>query len=107
MFCTDDERNTCQVEKMGCKGCFYNIDKNQMCKKRKIKVSEIKIYEKFRKKQPNDWKMKARWEYYRKTGELHSAIVINQYGYLIDGYTSYLIALTDGIKNVDVEVEKC
>lgn len=24
MFCTDKERNSCQSEKMGCDGCFYN-----------------------------------------------------------------------------------
>lgn len=23
MFCTDDERSSCQKEKMGCDGCFY------------------------------------------------------------------------------------
>lgn len=24
MKCTDKERETCQVEKMGCDGCYYN-----------------------------------------------------------------------------------
>ena len=24
MFCTDKERDTCNVEKMGCEGCYYN-----------------------------------------------------------------------------------
>lgn len=24
MFCTEKERKTCNVEKMGCKGCYYN-----------------------------------------------------------------------------------
>lgn len=28
MFCTDDERKNCQVEKMGCKGCYYSDDSN-------------------------------------------------------------------------------
>ena len=23
MICTENERDTCNVEKMGCKGCFY------------------------------------------------------------------------------------
>lgn len=32
MFCTDKERRTCQIEKMGCEGCFYNNDKNQIYK---------------------------------------------------------------------------
>lgn len=26
-FCTDKEQETCQVEKMGCKGCYYNQEK--------------------------------------------------------------------------------
>ena len=24
MFCTEKERKTCNVEKMGCEGCYYN-----------------------------------------------------------------------------------
>lgn len=28
MFCTENERKTCNVEKMGCEGCYYNDDKN-------------------------------------------------------------------------------
>ena len=26
MFCTEKERKTCNVEKMGCEGCFYNLE---------------------------------------------------------------------------------
>lgn len=29
MFCTEENRKTCQVEKMGCEGCFYKNDKNK------------------------------------------------------------------------------
>ena len=24
MFCTDKKRQTCNVEKLGCEGCYYN-----------------------------------------------------------------------------------
>lgn len=30
MFCTEKERKTCNVEKMGCEGCFYNNDINKL-----------------------------------------------------------------------------
>lgn len=29
MKCTDKERETCNVEKMGCEGCYYNENKNR------------------------------------------------------------------------------
>lgn len=29
MFCTGKEQDTCEVEKMGCEGCFYNNPMNQ------------------------------------------------------------------------------
>jgi hypothetical protein len=29
MFCTDKERDNCNVEKMGCEGCYYNTDKEE------------------------------------------------------------------------------
>ena len=28
MFCTEKERKTCNVEKMGCEGCYYSNDTN-------------------------------------------------------------------------------
>ena len=29
MMCTDKERETCNVEKMGCEGCYYNEDNDR------------------------------------------------------------------------------
>ena len=29
MKCTDKERQTCNVEKMGCEGCYYNEDNDR------------------------------------------------------------------------------
>ena len=26
MFCTEEQRKDCRVEKMGCEGCFYNLE---------------------------------------------------------------------------------
>lgn len=123
MFCTEKEKMTCREEKMGCEGCFYNNDKNKpfvskiidkycktfakkLFKKPQLRfciaTNEIKIPEKFKKTPPSNRKMKQRWKYYRETGELYVPIIINNKGLLIDGYTSYLIAVRDGMKYVDV-----
>lgn len=67
-----------------------------------MKLKDIKIKEEFKKTPPGDRKMKHKWFYYRKTGNLESPIVIDKEGYLVDGYTSYLIAEADGIKRVEV-----
>lgn len=72
---------------------------------RNVKLEDIKIKEDFEKKKPNGYKMKAKWNYYRKTGSLESDIVIDENGYLIDGYTSYLIAKADSIKKIDVIIK--
>lgn len=129
MFCTDEERNTCQVEKMGCEGCFYNNEKynkksfmkrfyeKYLIKKLEkvlrlpaprfsISVKDIKIKDEFLKTPPSKKKMAQKWKYYRETGKLSSPIIIDEKFYLIDGYTSYLIAVADGIKNVDIEIRK-
>ena len=71
-------------------------------RKKIMKLCEIKIKDSFKKTEPQSWKMRFKWEYYRKTGELQSPIVVNKKGYLIDGYTSYLIAKMDGLKEVEV-----
>ena len=130
MFCTDEERKTCRVEKMGCEGCFYNNEKNN--KKSFIKmlrdkyakmklekflikplalrfiisVKDIKIKDEFIKTPPSKKKMIRKWRYYRETGKLNSPIILNENLYLIDGYTSYLIAVADGIKTVVIEMRK-
>lgn len=137
MFCTNKEQETCQVEKMGCKGCYYYNDKNEpftsklikkyckclvkkmfgnMIKARRflkkpefrycIETSKIKISDSFIKTPPKKYKMAERWRYYRETGELYSPIVINNDGYLIDGYTSYLIAIAENMKFVDVRLSE-
>lgn len=72
---------------------------------RNLKLKDIKIKEDFKRTPPNKYKMKAKWNYYRKTGSLESDIVIDKDGYLIDGYTSYLIAKADSIKKLDVIVK--
>lgn len=66
-----------------------------------IKLNKIKIKDSFKKTTPRTWKMKERWKYYRENERFYSPIVIDQTGYLVDGYISYLIAKADGIKEVE------
>ena len=129
MFCTDEERKTCQVEKMGCEGCFYNNDKYNkksflkklyeklITKKLEdmVKISEsrftipvkfIKIKDEFIKRPPSKRKMSQKWRFYRETGKLNSPIILDENFYLIDGYTSYLIAVADGLKKVEIKIRK-
>ena len=35
MTCTEKDRDTCNVEKMGCEGCFYNRASNEEAEKPK------------------------------------------------------------------------
>lgn len=67
-----------------------------------MKLNKIKIKDSFKKAEPKGWKMRERWIYYRQMGKLYSPIVVNGRGYLVDGYTSYLIAKEDGLKEVEV-----
>lgn len=129
MFCTEENRKTCREEKLGCEGCFYNNNKNnkkpfyqrileKFSKKGLefvfelptcryyIPVAFIKIKDEFINTPPLERKMDRKWRYYRETGRLSSPIVLNEQFYLIDGYTSYLIAKADGLKTVEVEIRK-
>ena len=83
-----------------CIGMLWGLYIEQ--KQHYIKLSKIKIKDSFMKKEPKDWKMKERWEYYRCNDRFYSPIVIDQTNYLVDGYTSYLIAKTEGLKEVEV-----
>lgn len=67
-----------------------------------MKLSKIKIKESFQNTPPDDWNMKFKWRYYRQNGKFYSPIVVNGKGYLVDGYTSYLIAKAEGLKEVEV-----
>lgn len=69
------------------------------------RLKDIEIPEEFKKTPPREVKMQRKWEYYRENNKLESSIIVDCNGVLVDGYTSYLIALADGIKYVEVIVE--
>lgn len=53
MFCTDKEKETCNVEKMGCKGCHYFYDENKI--ETSMKQLEIHIANHLNDEQWNNW----------------------------------------------------
>lgn len=67
-----------------------------------IPVHEIKIYPCFMGREPKTEKMVQKEQYFAETGLLQSQITLDRNGYLIDGFTSYLLAKTHGIQRVPV-----
>lgn len=55
------------------------------------KLSNIKIQDSFREHPPAEWKMNYKVYYYLTRRKFEQPIVINKEGYLVDGYTTYLI----------------
>ena len=55
------------------------------------RLSSIKIPESFKQHPPREWKMAYKVYFYLTTRKFEQPIVINKEGYLVDGYTTYLI----------------
>lgn len=55
-----------------------------------VKINNIKIQENF--KRPKSQKLKQRRKYYERYNYFRSTIVLSQDNYLLDGYTTYLLA---------------
>lgn len=68
-----------------------------------MKIDEIRIYPCFAAHEPKPEKMQQKERYFEETGALQSQIILDGWGNLIDGYTSYLIAKARGIENVSVQ----
>ena len=77
--------------------CGMKLEENEHY----IKLKKIKISDDFKKHPPKLKKMSIRASYFRIFGRLYSPIILDDDNYLIDGYTSYLIAKTDGLKKVE------
>lgn len=68
----------------------------------KFPIKEIIISEDFKNTPPTEGKMQFKREYLKKTGVLKKNIVINDENVLIDGYTTYLLALENGMDHVSI-----
>lgn len=71
-----------------------------------MKIDDIKIYPCFTDHPPKAGKMERKEQYFMETGLLQSPIILNSDNYLIDGYTSYLVAKHKGIRSVPVRYGK-
>lgn len=49
MKCTEKEQESCNVEKRGCKGCFYNDDLKELKKKIEADAIDNFLYGKYLK----------------------------------------------------------
>lgn len=67
-----------------------------------MRIDDIKIYPCFTEHPPGSEKMERKEQYFRETGVLQSQIILDGDGNLIDGYTSYLLAMRHGIQNIPV-----
>lgn len=71
-----------------------------------MKTDDIKIYQCFTEHPPRPEKMEQKEQHFQETGALQSQIILDGRGYLIDGYTSYLLARHHGIQEVPVRSGK-
>lgn len=71
-----------------------------------MKIDDIKIYPCFAAHSPKAEKMAQKEQYFAETGLLQSQIILDGNGYLINGFTSYLLAKEHGIQIVPVRYSK-
>ena len=67
-----------------------------------MKIDEIRIFPCFAAHPPKPEKMENKDLYYQAHGSFESEIIIDGAGNLIDGYTSYLLAVRYGVSSVPV-----
>ena len=67
-------------------------------------LSDIKIFPAFWEVQPSDRKMEKKRQYLKKHRDFQSDIVVDEDGYLLNGFTSYLLARE--LRIVDVPVRR-
>ena len=71
-----------------------------------MRTDDIQIFQCFIENPPKPEKMKEKGRYFQETGLLPSEIILDSSNRLIDGYTSYLLAVQHGIEHVPVKYGK-
>lgn len=71
-----------------------------------MRTDHIQIFQCFRENPPKPRKMMKKEQYFNKTGLLQSEIVLDSGNHLIDGYTSYLLAVQHGLEYVPIRYGK-
>lgn len=67
-----------------------------------MRTDSIKIFPCFMEHPPAPEKMERKDQYYQEHGSFELEIILDSFGHLIDGYTSYLLAIRYGVSNVPV-----
>lgn len=67
-----------------------------------IRFSDIKLPHYLKYSRVGEEKYKKKWKYFRETGELESKIILDKDFYLVDGYSSYVIAKIAKLEKVPV-----
>lgn len=73
---------------------------------KKVNIKDIKISPKFKEHKPKKKKLKEKRLYYRVYNKFEQPIILNEEGYLIDGYTTYLLAKEFNEKQIKVKIQK-
>lgn len=71
-----------------------------------MRTDNIQISQCFRENPPKPGKMMKKEQYFNETGLLQSEIVLDSRDHLIDGYTSYLLAVQHGLEYVPIRYGK-
>lgn len=71
-----------------------------------MRTDNIQIFQCFRENPPKLGKMMKKEQYFNETGLLQSEIILDSRNYLIDGYTSYLLAVKNGFEYVPIRYGK-
>lgn len=70
---------------------------------RVMKLSDIRIKGSFENSIPNDYKLVQCREYWNQHGFYLHDIVVNNKGYLVDGYIQYLVLKENDIEDIVVK----
>lgn len=71
-----------------------------------MRTDDIQIFQCFIENPPKAEKMQEKERYFQETGLLPSEIVLDSSNHLIDGFTSYLLAVQHGIERIPVRYGK-
>ena len=67
-----------------------------------VNIDDIVITAQFKESKPGFLKTKSKYNYYLKTGELPTSIILTRDFVLVDGYISYLICQSYGLDKIPV-----
>ncbi len=71
-----------------------------------MRTDHIQIFRCFQENPPKLGKMMKKEQYFKETGLLQSEIILDSGNHLIDGYTSYLLAVQHGLEYVPIRYGK-